>query len=211
MYDELKLIKIDENISYICPTKNPLSANVVIIQCENGIWLYDVGSHPGIPEMLNSLNPDKKRVNVVLSHFHKDHIYNLENIKYDKLYQGKMTYRYTNDGTVVESDIFIEDGDVRLHIFPIPSSHAKGSVALEINETYCFLGDSVYAMEKESQRVYNAGLLQEQIKILKKITSNKFMLSHKEPFATSKDAVIKWLEDIYSRREKNEAYIKAEG
>ena len=53
MYDELKFIKIDENISYISPTENPLSANVVIIQCENDIWLYDVGSHPDIPAMID--------------------------------------------------------------------------------------------------------------------------------------------------------------
>lgn len=109
MYDELKFIKIDENISYISPTENPLSANVVIIQCENDIWLYDVGSHPDIPAMIDYINPHKKKVNVVLSHFHRDHICNLENIKYDKLYQGKMTYRYTNEGEIVEGDIFIED------------------------------------------------------------------------------------------------------
>ena len=97
MYDELKFIKIDENISYISPTENSLSANVVIIQCENDIWLYDVGSHPDIPAMIDFINPHKKRVNVVLSYFHRDHICNLENIKYDKEYQGKMTYRYLDN------------------------------------------------------------------------------------------------------------------
>ena len=50
--DELMIARLDDNISYIEPTVNPLSANVVIINGKDAVWLYDVGSHPDIPDML---------------------------------------------------------------------------------------------------------------------------------------------------------------
>ena len=63
-------------------------------------------------------------------------------------------------------------------------------------------------MEKGGSRLYNSGLLREQIKVLKSVKADNFMLSHKMPFGKPKDVVIMWLEEIYGRREKNEAYIK---
>lgn len=45
--DKLSLIKENENISYITPTRNPLSCTVVIVEIGHNIWLYDTGSHPG--------------------------------------------------------------------------------------------------------------------------------------------------------------------
>lgn len=206
--DECRLIKVDNDISYIAPTSNPLSANVVVIQGRESEWIYDVGAHPDIPGLLETLNQDSRKVNVVLSHFHGDHIGNLSKIRYDEVYQGRLTYKHTNTGVIIESDVFFQDGDISLHLFPLPSSHAKGCVALEVNEKYCFLGDGVYAMEKGGSRLYNSGLLREQIKVLKSVKADNFMLSHKMPFGKPKDVVIMWLEEIYGRREKNEAYIK---
>ena len=50
--DELRIARLDDNISYIQPTVNPLSANVVIINSKDAVWLYDVGNHPDIPDVL---------------------------------------------------------------------------------------------------------------------------------------------------------------
>ena len=96
---------------------------------------------------------------------------------------------------------------MNLHIFPLPSSHAKGSLALEINEKYCFLGDGVYAMQKGEKRLYNAGILKEEIEILKNIKAQHFMLSHRNPFDNSKDSVIRLLDGIYAKRKSGEPYI----
>lgn len=224
---ELRITKLDDNISYIEPTINPLSANVVIINGKDAVWLYDVGNHPDIPDMLEyyirteccdyesdyvlqnkKLN---KKVNIVLSHFHQDHIGNITHIceRFDcgNIYQGRLTYKHTHMGNVVDNDICIDDGNVSLHIFPLPSSHAKGSVALEVNNKYCFLGDGLYAMQKGSQRLYNSGILKEEINALKIIRAEKFMCSHKTPFGRSKAGVIRWLESIYNMRVKDSQYI----
>ena len=42
--DELRITRLDDNISYIQLTVNPLSANVVIINSKDAVWLYDVGT-----------------------------------------------------------------------------------------------------------------------------------------------------------------------
>ena len=186
---------------------NPLSANVVLIEGENNLWLYDVGNNPCVSQIISAFNTSNKKINVILSHFHADHIGNLDKISYSNVYQGRLTYKYTKTGEILENDLYFRDGNMNLHIFPLPSSHAKGSLALEINEKYCFLGDGVYAMQKGEKRLYNAGILKEEIEILKNIKAQHFMLSHRNPFDNSKDSVIRLLDGIYAKRKSGEPYI----
>ena len=133
----MERIYITKYLSYWKATENPLSADVGVIEGKSGVWLYDVGNSGEAAANINALNGRK---NIVLSHFHDDHIGNLPKIRYEQLYQGANTLRYTGTGTAVTEDIYVQDG-VQLHLFPLPSSHAKGSLGLEVNETYAFLGD----------------------------------------------------------------------
>ena len=149
-----------------------------------------------------------KEIRVILSHFHPDHIGNLSEISCEAVYQGKNTFRYTKTGTVIEEDTWFQDGDVWLHLFPIPSSHAKGSLALEVDETWCFLGDAAYATQKNGQTVYNAERLLAEIRVLKNVRAPHFFLSHSEPFQQNKEDVLEWMEAIYEKRKRDESYIK---
>ena len=143
-----------------------------------------------------------------MSHFHEDHTGSLPDIACDEIYQGKYTYRHTGRGVVVQEDIYIQDGDVSLHIFPLPSSHAKSCVALEVNEEWCFLGDALYAMQKCGHNLYNAGILKDEMNVLQNIKAEKFMLSHRTPFEKPKGIIMRWLGEIYDRRVKGEVYIE---
>ena len=69
--DKCRVVAINNLISYISPTENPLSANVVMIQGKDALWLYDVGNHPDIPAIIDTYSNGKK-VNAILSHFHED-------------------------------------------------------------------------------------------------------------------------------------------
>ena len=99
--EKVSLVREDENISYITPTINPLSCTVVIVETGHNIWLYDTGSHSDIPAMINSYNQAEKNINIVLSHFHPDHIKNVSDIHFKNMYQGKNTLRYTGAGEIV--------------------------------------------------------------------------------------------------------------
>lgn len=194
---------ITDKISYIKATEQPLSADVGIIEGERFLWLYDVGNRPEVTEYLNTLEKPKC---VILSHFHADHIGGLDGLKYEKLYQGAATKKYTGAGETVSGGIIIEDG-ITLRIFELPSSHAQGSLGLEV-ENYAFLGDGTYSTVKQGRVVYNQGLLQAEIAKLKALSAKYFLLSHEQPFARRRETVIRHLEIIYLRRRKNEPYIQ---
>lgn len=199
--------EIGRGITYFTPTRQPLSSNVVLIESESALWLYDVGRHPEVPGKIREIAGGRP-VKIILSHFHPDHIENLPHIDAAEIYQGKNTYRYTGRGQIVSEDCRLRDGEMGLHLFPFPSSHVKGALALEVNETYCFLGDALYPQKKENGTVYNVGILKEQIELLENIQAVYLFLSHREPFSQKKQWILRWLKELYGKREKNQAYIE---
>ncbi len=198
----MSTVKITENISYIKASENPLSADVGIVEGENFVWLFDVGANDFAHTEVNAINKPK---NAVLSHFHPDHIGNLDKTKLNEIYQCANTFGYTKRGICVTEDVYIEDG-ITLHLFPIPSSHAKGSLGLEVGE-YAFLGDAAYSTMKKGKVCYNSSVLKEEIDLLKKLKAKYFLISHDEKFVKTKEEVISELSEIYSKRDPKESYI----
>ena len=196
----MEIRNVTDRISYLPAVEKPLSADIGIIRCDDKLWIYDVGSSGEAAEAINALAGPK---NIVLSHFHTDHAGNIDHVAYDMLYAGAFTCRKLGKGSIVDAPLRFENG---IHIFPLPSGHAKGCVGLEYGD-YAFLGDAVYSMEKNGKAAYNAGLLKELITVLKSLRANLFLLSHREPFARPRAGVIMWLEEIYARRDRNEPYI----
>lgn len=153
----------------------PLSADVYAIRGDAAWWIFDVGACDEAADFINNLPcgvsvespfegtalhlhqdaaPLKK--NIVISHFHRDHFFNLSRVKFDNLYVGRETYRHCDETiralgfrgssllsgctqpfrrsvTIVESTLQFEDG-LRFRIEPIPSSHAKGSLMLTVGD-----------------------------------------------------------------------------
>lgn len=196
----MELLKITDRISYFPHRESPLSADVGVIRCDDGLWIYDVGS---IEETTAALNDLPGHKNVVLSHFHPDHTGNLERVMYDMLYAGAFTCKRLGTGTAVGGHLFFDSG---IHLFLLPSSHAKGCVGLEYGD-YAFLGDATYSMVKDGQAAYNAGILKEQITVVKSLRADLLFLSHSEPFVCHKTEVLSQLEEIYSLRRGNSPYI----
>ena len=194
------MLSITEDISYIPATENPLSADVGIIRTAGGLWIYDVGAAPAAAAAVNAL-PGPKRV--VLSHFHKDHAENIDKVAWDELYAGGYTCKKLGYGTEVAGEMAFPDG---VRLFPLPSSHARGCVGLEVGD-YAFVGDGTYKFPKDGEPAFNAGLLQALIKTLKSLRASWLLLSHSDPFAHPREQVIGKLEAIYAKRDKNNPYI----
>lgn len=196
------IVKITDRISYIKASGKPLSADVGIIEGDEFLWLYDIGADESVPISLSNFEKPK---NLVISHFHPDHMGNLEHVELNEIYLGANTFKYAKRGTVVDKNVFIDDG-IKMHIFPLPSSHAKGSVGLETGD-YAFLGDAVYATMKQGKVCYNASVLKEEINVLKNLSAKYFLISHDEKFVRPKEEIIAELEEIYSKRNPKESYI----
>lgn len=195
-------IRISDRISYWKATEVPLSADIGVVEGDECVWVFDVGNSTEALECIRSIT---KSLNLVLSHFHKDHIGNVKQLD-ENIYQGAHTLKYTHFGEVVHGDIWIEDG-AKIHLFEIPSGHAKGCIGMEVDEEYAFLGDAIYCTMKEDKQVYNANLLAEQIKVLRTLKAKYFLLSHRERFVCKKEVVLRQLESIYAMRDAKCAWI----
>lgn len=196
----MEMQRITDQISYLPATEVPLSSDVGMVRCDDGLWIFDVGSTEEAAQTVNAI-PGQKHV--VLSHFHQDHAGNIGRAAFHALYAGIFTCRRLGMGKTVDSHLYFDSG---IHIFPLPSSHAKGCVGLEYGD-YAFLGDATYSGTKGGRAAYNAGLLQELIAALKALRANRFLLSHTEPLIHPKEKVIAQLEEIYARRSRHEPYI----
>lgn len=197
-------ITINEKISYIESSDNPLSADIGIIKENNATWLYDVGNGENPISELNEC------YNVVLSHFHPDHIGNIGKIQAKELFMSKETYEHIPEETIVRGNINIVTDGMNignLHIFPLPSSHAKGSLGLEIDCTYAFVGDALYCKFKDGNFVYNAKLLKEEIDVLKDLRAPFLLVSHFNGLIRKRKDVIEELEMIYKMRVQNKPEI----
>jgi glyoxylase-like metal-dependent hydrolase (beta-lactamase superfamily II) len=232
----IERIKITEYISYIKASDNPLSADVVLVEGLEYLYIFDVGNNEQVAEYINSL-PKKKRV--ILSHFHTDHIGNIGRVAWETVFFGANTEKYfqhyitdyaamrfaqlsgafsaalgvdTSAGSfpkfvIVFDTVKIQDG-VSLEIYHVPNSHAKGSLLLQVNDEYLFVGDSLYSKVENDTYVYNAQLLKDEIELLKKLPGTKVFSSHEARPVKYKAGVVRFLEQIYVKREKNDAYIR---
>ena len=186
-------IVIDEKISCIPATEDPLSADIGIIREGGEVWLFDAGADERAIEGLTGT------YSIVLSHFHQDHIGNLGRLAVRQAYVSRETGRHTGFGQTVTDDVFIGS----LHIFPLPSNHCKGCLGLEIDEKYAFSGDALYGRFRDGCRVFNATLLKDQIETLKRLRAPSLLLSHYPGLVRPRQEVIRELEAIYEKREKN--------
>ena len=199
------IIDLTDSISYIHSSKNPLSSDVVFIKRQKSVWIFDVGA---CKEAATEIEHIYKKKYVVLSHFHPDHIWNLICTSNTELFLSENTRKYVKKGTVVDKELVIpaEGKDPEIRVFEIPSSHAKGCLALVCGD-YAFLGDATYSKEKFNKKFYNEQQLRELIQCLKKLDCQFVCLSHSRSFVHKREDIIRMLTAIYETREKGSAEI----
>ena len=238
-----RIIKLTDRIQYLQMSNDPLSADVIAVRGDRAWWIFDVGACDEAVQFINELpripveeaaipvdenganlaacnNAARLAKNVVISHFHRDHLLNVQrmyggeiSLDIDALYVGAYTSKTFGEIEGVAKNVVMEplalDDGVQIQILPMPNSHAKGSLALVVDD-YVFLGDATYPMVGHgAPDVYNVQILGEQIKLLKSLTPSRFCLSHKRGLVRDKTSVIQFLESVYARRQKNENYIVA--
>ena len=203
---EMQKFLINEKISYIESIDFPLSADIGIVRDGSSTWLYDVGNGENVISELNG------RYNVVLSHFHPDHIANINRINIKNLYVSKETFKYISKEKIEVDNITIVTEPINIgniHIFPLPSSHAKGCLGLEIDE-YVFVGDALYSKSKNNSNFYNAQLLKQEIDVLSNLSATFLLASHFKGLARNRGEVLNELREIYSMRKVNSSEIYIE-
>lgn len=190
--------EVNDCYSIIEATDEPLSSDVAIVKGNTNTWVFDVGANKKNVEELNKI--DNKVI--VISHFHQDHITNLKDINYKQLYVSSHTYKYTHTGIIVDKDTVVDN----MTIYVLPNSHAKGSLALKVDD-YLFVGDALGPMIKKDELLYNVSLLKEEIDKLESIDVKYVVSSHRMQEVQTKQEVLEKLYKIYASREKSNPYI----
>ena len=235
-----RIVKLSDRIQYLQVSYEPLSADVVAVCGDSAWWIFDVGACDMAVDFINALPripvnevavlleksesvehaPIPLKKNIVISHFHRDHLLNVVrhcngevSLDFDTLYVGSHASKVVGEMSgcekiTVTSPLSFDDG-VHIEILPIPNSHAKGSLILVVDD-FVFMGDATYPMVGHgTPDVYNVQILDQQIKMLKSLNASRFCLSHKRGLVRDKSSVILFLESVLARRRKNENYIVA--
>ena len=194
--------RMDERITFLEASENPLSADVYFIEGDEYTYIIDSGSNDAAFENISSINKKK----MIITHFHQDHCANMNRIEIpdENLYVGKHTQKTIGKGTIVKSEIIINDG-IKIRILPIENSHARDSLCITVNDEYLFLGDSFYSNVKG----YNVSLLHGEIALLERTAFDKAVLSHDNTIY-DRDYILGNLKEIFALRQKNEPFISNE-
>ena len=187
--EEMNLIT--ERIKYLPATCDPLSADVYFIEGDKYCYIYDVGNDNN---SLHHINEVEKEKTIVLSHYHKDHVGNIDCINYRNLYVGKKTYDTIGKGKLVEDVITINDG-VKIEIIHCTSPHTDGSLILNVDNEYTLIADLYF-----TRPPFDRDKAIKMIDILNNINTKYFVISHQEDEKiVSKEKLVAELLDYFNQ------------
>jgi|GEM_PF-51459 len=234
----IEVQKLDKDLWCIKSQRNPLSSDAFLYKDEDKYWIFDVGERKENADYINALEGPKNLVVSHFHRDHTagfswinsiDKLfvtaYSRKRIDVTGISISEGIYEVTepimpdslswNSGKVIQSAFLSGDsrnlsqtvGNVR--IIPMPSSHSKGCLAMEIAGRYLFLGDSLYGrIESENRSVYNVQLVKSQMEVLKKSTAPICICSHRNGKLMPRESAIAFLESVYLKREEGSPYIR---
>ena len=180
---------IGKKIKYLPATNDPLSADVYCIEGDQYCYVYDVGNDDRSLQYINELS--KERV-IILSHYHKDHIGNIEDIHYRNLYVGKKTQEAIGKGIIVEDAITINDR-VRIDVIHCISPHTDGSLIITVDNEYTLIADLYF-----TRPPFEMEKAMKMIETLRDIDTKYFVISHqKDEKVIPKEKLISELTDYF--------------
>ncbi len=182
---------ICERIKYLPATNDPLSADVYFVEGDKYCYIYDVGNNE---HALLQINRIKKEKVVILSHHHKDHTGNIDEINFRDLYVGNLTHETIGKGTIVEDVITINDG-VKIEVIYCVSPHTDGSLIINIDNEYTLIADLYFTRPPiEKEKALN------MLESLEKINTKYFVISHQEETKViEKNELIESLSDYFNQ------------
>ena len=182
---------IGEHIRYLPASDDPLSADVYFIEGNNNCYIYDVGNNADSLDQINRISKDKT---IIISHYHKDHVGNIDRVDCRNLYVGKKTYEIIGKGNIVENVLTIHDG-VKIDIIHCISPHTDGSLIINIDNTYTLIADLYF-----TRPPFEKKKAMEMLQTLKNIDTKFFVISHQtDGNVISKETLLAELSDYFNQ------------
>lgn len=210
MDNSVKFIRINPHISLITSDLNFICAQIGIIQGKKESLLIDAGASCAqinlLKEKIESKELNNNISKCIITHFHPDHIKNLEILNNLEVIGSKNTSRYTRVDTLINKNTTLDLGDISVEIIPLPSIHAKGSLCIYIPVyKIMFIGDSLCLRgENDNKRVTNKDITINMVNILKSHPTDLYIDGHKPFLNTSK--VNEYLDFLLDKCKKSPSF-----
>lgn len=181
--------QLAQRVFRVPPVDDPLSSDAFIIEGDTQYYVFDVGSSDAAFEAVSALG---KPVTVILSHFHRDHIANMDRLTPAETLAGARTMKYIAGGTLVDAPLTIRDG-VKIVVRPCVSPHAPGSLIATVDGMYTLIGDLHYARPSTGQ-----GEAKGMLNLLKTLKTAYFLPSHRmDSPLVERDALLQEIKAYY--------------
>ena len=197
----MKLVTYSDRISYITPDESLICSSIGIVRGDNYSILIDIGaSKPQLGILKDGLANGLIKNNiqdVVITHFHPDHTSNLSELENIKTICSKNTSRYIKADLIIDKQTDLDLKNTSVKIIPLPSVHAKGSLAIYVEEDKAmFIGDALCMKEKDYKPFTNKDITLNMINTLRSYPIQKYFLGH-EDGTISTSQINAYLDQIY--------------
>src|SRR5574344_2355783 len=192
--------KLNESIYYVLGNKSEPCPKLSLVVGKDFSLLVDVGNKEehvkilfnGIKEY--NLPPIKY---VVITHFHDDHLHNINYFKDYIVIASKQTSKYIKfPVNLFTEKLTLNLGEEEVTIDQLPNSHAKGSLLIYLNkEKVMFIGDALAGKILDDSYTINRSLTYELIKKIKEYDVATFIDGHGDIIMNNKDLVYQFLEN----------------
>lgn len=175
--------KVNESIYYVEGENNEPCPKISLIVGENFSLLIDVGNKK---EQIDSLYEGIRKYSlpslkyVVITHFHDDHLHNINEFKDKEIIASRQTCKYIKfPVNVYEKKSELDLGNLKVVIDELPNSHAKGSLLIYLpKEKMMFIGDAVAGKITKNSYSINRSLTYELNKKLKEYDVETYVDGH---------------------------------
>jgi len=201
-------IKVNEHLYYVEGLKNEPTPKICLVVGNKSSMLIDVGNKVEQIDSLNKGIEDNKLPGikyVVITHFHDDHLHNINLFKDKEIIVSKQTAKYVK----FTSQLFIEKttidlGNYLVTIDNLPNSHAKGSLLVYLNQDKIMLiGDALCGKITADSYTINRSLTYELKKRIEEYNVDFFIDGHSNLEDTTKEKVYKLIESYCNSLKKN--------
>lgn len=198
-----EFIKFNDYIFYVNGKEDEPIPKISLVVGKGFSVLIDVGNKK---EQLIALDNGILKYNlpkiayIIITHFHDDHIHNLNYFNDAKILCSKYTSKYiSKESTIIDRKTTLNIGNLNLIIDTLPNSHAKGSLLIydDLNKVM-FVGDAFGPKILNDKLFINKASTYELIKKINEYEVEAFLDGHSNPRETTKEKVYNLLKDYQS-------------
>lgn len=205
----MKYIELTPSIGYIEEDQRFICSRIGIVRGSKGTLFIDTGSSRQQLLLLDEMRTKGLLPNpsyLAITHFHEDHVANFPYFSGAKVFGTKADTRRLRVDALVSEPTLLDLGDTKVRIVPLPNTHAKGSLLIDVNDGEAiFIGDALGpATDIDRNAYYDRSAVYEEYRVLKDLHGKLYIGGHNGESIGEMDqpSINKFFLDLIERTKK---------